>query len=144
MILHCSPLQAIVVDLQKTGVLRALFQQEEADAAAAEGHHKADGTPAQAAGDAKSEAAGAPTDAESAAQCAASADSRTGKGGAAPQANGGGAFQRLTSSRYDDDSSLRQIRTNAAAVNILLRANCALLGLPHGMTICAKRASGRC
>jgi hypothetical protein len=128
---HFTSLQAIVVDLQKTGVLRALFQQEEAEAAAAEGQHKAGGTPAQAAGDEQEDSTGAPPDAGTAAQCAASADSRTGKGGAAPQANGG-AFQRLTSSRYVDDSSLCQRCTTAAAVDILLHANCALLGCPTG------------
>ena len=137
-----TSVQAIVVDLQKTGVLRALFQQEEAEAAAAEGQHKASGASAPAAGDEKKDSTQAPPDAESAAQCAASADSRTGKGSTAPQANGG-AFQRLTSSRYDDDSSLCQRCTTAAAVDIRLHAHC-IFGLSHQMTICAKRARECC
>ena len=113
---HLTCLQAIVVDLQHTGVLRALFQQEEAEAAAAEGHHKAGGTPSQVAGDATNDPTETLPDAESAAQCAASADSRTGKCGAVPQANGG-AFQRLTSSRYVDGNSSCESCTTAAVID---------------------------
>jgi hypothetical protein len=90
--------QAIVVDLQQTGVLRALFHQEEAEvAAAAAADKKAGAGPAQQARAPAMDASQEPQDDKLAALHAADADSRTGGAAAAPQANGDGP--RPTASR---------------------------------------------
>ena len=95
---HTAVPQAIVADLQHTGILRALFHRGEVEATAAEAQQQAGGEAAQHDGDTTSSSSSeGPPDAETLAEQAAEVDDRTNITGIAPRSNGG--IKRLMSSR---------------------------------------------
>lgn len=93
-----------MVDLQKTGVLRALFHQEEAAAPESAAAAAAGTTPAQQADD-TSGSSGLQSRTEAAAEHAMAADDRSGADYSAAQPNGD---RHLTASRSECKSSCQR------------------------------------